>query len=77
MWDCLRNEGDHLLNIGVKEEGAGEMIIGRKHHGSLVISLYGPCPGCKVWIKLDKTMYRHQQICPALIIGEVPVKCLA
>lgn len=70
MWDCLRNNGDHLHNMEVKAGGAGEMIIGRRHHGSLDISLYGPCPGCKVWIKLDKTMYRHQHICPALITGE-------
>jgi hypothetical protein len=76
MWDCLRNEGDHLQNIRVKEEGAGEMIIGRRQHGSLDISLYGPCPGCTVWIKLDKTMYRHQQICPALIIGEADNRLL-
>lgn len=40
------------------------MILGRQH-GQFDYKRYGPCAKCYVWIKQDKTMYRHQLCCPA------------
>lgn len=64
MWNMLRNKGDHMNNKRVLSEGEGEIIISRRQHQELDISKYGPCPSCFVWLKLDKTMFRHQKICP-------------
>lgn len=71
MWDVLRNDGDSLNNKKVLKKGHGEMILGRRQFkGSLDVDQYGPCPGCHVWIKLNKTLHHHQKVCPAAILGQ-------
>ena len=71
MWDMVRNEGDNKQNLKTLENGSGEMIIGRRPDDISIVDIdqFGLCPGCKVWIKLDKTMYRHQSLCPAKVLG--------
>lgn len=71
MWSKIRNQGDHKNNVKVIEKGEGEMILGRRQVGSFDMSKYGPCPTCFVWIKLDKTLYHHQSICPARTATEL------
>ena len=63
-WDIIRNEGDHMHNIKVIEDGSGEIILGRRQTGKFDVSKYGPCPNCSVWILLT-TMSNHQNLCPA------------
>ena len=71
MWAMLRHEGDHLNNVRVLKCGEGEMFIGRRNNDPFDINYYGPCPHCHIWIKVDKTMVRHQKVCPAVILGLV------
>ena len=69
MWAMLRHEGDHINNVKVLKSGKGEMFIGRRNNSDpLDINDYGPCPNCHIWIKIDKTMVRHQKVCPALLL---------
>ena len=80
-WNILRNKGDNEHNQRVLSEGDGEIILGRRTHGSVKLEDYGPCPGCFQWLKLDKTMYNHQKVCPSKIHdkhskGELRMKSL-
>ena len=64
-WSMLRNKGDNQHNLKVLSEGTGEIILGRRTFESVNLKDYGPCPGCLQWLKLDKTMFNHQKICPS------------
>jgi hypothetical protein len=68
MWDIVRNKGDHQQNMRVLNEGKGEFIVGRRHKGKFDVSHYGPCPRCYVWLKLDISLVKHQNICPFRIL---------
>jgi len=70
MWDIIRNKGDHMHNLRVLSEGIGEIILGRRQHGLFDVKQYGPCPKCFIWIKIDKTMFRHQLRCPSTDDGD-------
>lgn len=63
-WALLRNKGDHQHNLLVIGNQSGEFILGRRQDKELNVNQYGACPRCLEWIKLDKTMCRHQKICP-------------
>jgi len=68
-WSLLRQEGDHENNMKVLDAGQGEFILSRRQHEHLDVSQYGPCPSCFAWLRLDKTLFKHQKTCPAVIIG--------
>ncbi len=64
IWARLIRKGDHANNSKSMESKRGEVIIGRRHDKQLNLSLYGPCPECLIWLRLDKTLYNHQAVCP-------------
>ena len=65
-WNMLRAAGDHIHNSKVIEEQKGLMILGRRQDGTFNSSDYGPCPNCLLWLKLDRTMFSHQQVCSGI-----------
>ena len=61
----LRNKGEHQHNVEVLNKGIGELLISRCPD-KLESVLYGPCPLCYEWIKVESSASKHQDTCPAL-----------
>ena len=61
-FSVIRKLGDHRHNVQVLKNGQGEVILSRRPPGQLDISLFGPCPKCKLWLLL-KNMRRHYTGC--------------
>ena len=65
-WNMLRAAGDHMHNSKVIEEQKGLLILGRRQDGTFNSSDYGPCPNCLLWLKLDRSMFSHQEVCSGI-----------
>ncbi|XP_030843815.1 uncharacterized protein LOC115924951 isoform X2 [Strongylocentrotus purpuratus] len=60
--DILRARGDHKHNLKVFNQQKGELILYRRPTGEFDHRMYGPCPECLEWLKLN-SLPKHQKTC--------------